>query len=152
MGTQIAAMLATFGRTIGFSNLAFNEKGYCCLQFDSYLINIEFTEDLGLLHLYSKVGKIPEKGKRALFEKLLETNFLYHKTAGCVLGINTEHNAICLAYQCRYPSIDSRDFELLITNFVNLTEFWTKEIQNFSSQEQESVMLFPECSPFMIRV
>lgn len=128
MDPNVAALVSEFGKRVGLPDLIFDDAGYCCLIFDDTVINLEVHEDLGILYLYSRVGDLPPENVQNISTLLLEANYLFRGTSGCVLGIDVNKRHIVLAYQAQYRFLDIAAFETMLENFLHVAEKWTKKL------------------------
>lgn len=138
MDSSIAFLLSEFGRHVGLPDLILDDEGYCCLLFDDLVVNIEVHEDSGMLYLYSRVGDLPGEDAPAVYGMLLEANYLYRGTAGCVLGLDRAKKHVALAYQFPYRFLDVPGLEKTLENFLLITERWRKKLAGVAREEPPS--------------
>ena len=124
----VQKILASFGESLGISNLKFDEDNYCCLLFDEVCINLEADVKTGQIFFNSPLGPIPENGDQAFFEMLLEANYFYRETGGASLAMNRDANIVQLIYSIPYQGLDLVQFEQIMESLVNLSESWTQKI------------------------
>ena len=132
---NMQALLKEFGSRIGIEGLSLDRNGFCCLFFDDIAVNVEVPADSDQVFFYVNLGEIPRANAAELFEKLLEANHLYRKTAGGTIGIDKAADVISLAYQCPIQVLDIGRLEKILENFVNTAEFWLKELRAFQFGE-----------------
>ena len=129
-------MLSEFGEAVGIPELTFDDDGCCCLSFDDAVVNFELDDETGLLYLYADVGAVPDPPDTALYEMLLEADYLHRETAGGTLGIDKAAGVVALVYQIPYDILELSQFETILDNFINMVEHWTDRIGEFHAGEE----------------
>ncbi|WDP84717.1 MAG: type III secretion system chaperone [Desulfobacter sp.] len=98
------------------------------------------------LFLYSNIGDIPKDVNTELYEKLLEGNFLFQGTSGGTIGMDKTAGIFSLAWQGPFIEMGAAAFEMILENFVNLTEHWRGIVKDLSSSpgSGDSLPGFPQ--------
>jgi hypothetical protein len=152
MGSAFSALLADFGKKIGIADLAPDEAGYCCLAFDEVVVNLEFNEASDQLFLSSHVGDLPDDGREALYEQLLEANYFFRGTNGAVLSVDTPSKQVVLLHQTPTVTLDGGSFETLIENFVNVAERWVGQLSGSAPEAGQDGTSEPSVADPRMRV
>ena len=136
-----SGILTRFGERVGIDGLAYDEGGYCCLQFDETTVSLELVED-GSIFLYSTLGSAPEEDREAFFVSLLSANCLCRQTGGGVLGYDEQLNAVVFTMQTDSEHLQDESFEQILENFLNVSATWSQWISEFGHEpataDQES--------------
>lgn len=130
-------MFKSFGKTIGLPDLDLDEDGYCCLEFDGHIVNIEFNPRSEEFFLYAHIADLPGTGRKALYEMLLEANLFFRGTKGATLGIDRASERIVLAVKAPVTAMDERALERIMEDFVNVTTWWKQRLATFQETEKQ---------------
>lgn len=126
---HIENVLKELGNKMGLPNLKLDENKVCRLIFDKkFTIDIEASEDLKIVHLYSAICIIPPENQLKLYESLLEANLFGRGTGGSAFGVDLEMGEILLSRSLEMEKTDYQDFETILEAFVNHVEAWTEKI------------------------
>lgn len=126
---KIEEILKELGNQMGLPNLKLDDNKVCRLIFDKkFTVDIEASEDLKTVHLYSALCIIPPRDKENLFESLLEANLFGRGTGGASFGVDLEMGEILLSRTLVMEKTDYQDFVNILESFVNYVEAWTDKI------------------------
>lgn len=126
---KIEAILLELGNQMGLPNLKLDNNKVCRLIFDKkFTVDIEASEDLKIVHLYSALCTIPPRDKENLYEALLEANLFGRGTGGASFGVDIEMGEILLSKTLEMEKTDYQDFVNVLESFVNHIEAWTDKI------------------------
>ena len=126
---NIEDVLKELGNQMGLPNLKLDENKVCRLIFDKkFTIDIEASEDLKTVHIYSALCIIPPRDKETLYESLLEANLFGRGTGGAAFGVDIEMGEILLSQKLVMEKLDYQDFVNVLESFVNHVEAWTEKI------------------------
>lgn len=128
---KIESILTELGNQMGLPNLKLDANKVCRLIFDKkFTVDIEASEDLKIVHLYSALCTIPPSDKETLYESLLEANLFGRGTGGAAFGVDTEpgREEILLSRTVVMEKTDYQDFVNILESFVNHVEAWTDKI------------------------
>jgi len=126
---KIEAILLELGNQMGLPNLKLDNNKVCRLIFDKkFTVDIEASEDLKIVHLYSAICVIPPRDKENLYESLLEANLFGRGTGGSTFGVDLETGEILLSRTMEMEKVDYQDFVNVLESFVNHVEAWTDKI------------------------
>lgn len=126
---KIEALLLELGNQMGLPNLKLDNNKVCRLIFDKkFTVDIEASEDLRIVHLYSALCIIPPRDKENLYEALLEANLFGRGTGGASFGVDLEMGEILLSRTLEMEKTDYQDFVNVLESFVNHVEAWTEKI------------------------
>lgn len=126
---KIEAILLELGNQMGLPNLKLDNNKVCRLIFDKkFTVDIEASEDLKIVHLYSAICTIPPRDKENLYESLLEANLFGRGTGGATFGVDLEMGEILLSKTMDIEKVDYQDFVNVLESFVNHVEAWTDKI------------------------
>lgn len=113
-------LLAEFGRKAGLGSLGLDDQGVCRLSFDgSLIVDLEFDEDAGVLHLYSAVGPVPAGEREAVYQALLSANLFGRETGGATLALDRGRDEIMLCRALVPDHVDFLAFEAVLAAFVD---------------------------------
>lgn len=120
-------LLAALAEQTGLDQLEIDENGACALQFDDrFTVHlVEFQEE-GAVRLVSDLGSpVEEVGQGALWQAMLEANWLGAGTRGATLSIEPGTSNVCLWRQAALATLNPVSFTELIGQFVDIAEAWT---------------------------
>lgn len=128
--TEIQNALSGLGATIGIPELAWDEQGYCALQFDGITVNLEHEKEAGQIYIMARVGQAPghEGDRLAVYQKLLEYNCVFRGTGGGVLGVDGPEGGIILSYKASVDGLDGVRLTATIEGFLNMAEKFQGEL------------------------
>ena len=135
-------ILKSFGAGINLPDLSLDEDHRCNLFFDEVPVSIEVSPNEQYIYMYSYLGDAPVASSESLGGKLLEANYIYGETERCTLGIQSISRKVALICNERIKGMDLSDFEQSLENFINVAEYWMKNlnappVQNRESEEQD---------------
>lgn len=124
-------LLASLAEQTGLDQLEIDENGACALQFDDrvtvYLVE---NEEEGTVRLVSDLGPPDDEvGGGALFQAMLEANWLGSGTHNATLSIEPGTRNVCLWQQAALTTLDPLSFTDLLGQFVDTAEGWTAIIR-----------------------
>lgn len=126
---KIESLLTELGNQMGLPNLKLDENKVCRLIFDKkFTVDIEASEDLKIVHIYSALCIIPPRDKENLYESLLEASLFGRGTGGASFGVDVEMGEILLSVTVEMEKTDYQDFVNILEKFVNHVEAWTEKI------------------------
>lgn len=126
---NIEDVLKELGNQMGLPNLKLDENKVCRLIFDKkFTIDIEASEDLKTVHIYSAICIIPPENQLKLYESLLEANLFGRGTGGSAFGVDLEMGEILLSRSLDMEKVQHQDFVNILEAFVNHVEAWTEKI------------------------
>jgi hypothetical protein len=147
-GTDITLLLNDLKEAIGLPEFELDEDGYACLALDEVMLNLEFDEETNRLMLYSPLGEIPASGCEALYETLLEANFLGQQTGGATLGLQREDNAVVLHQAVSLAGVTSVQFQGLLETFVDAAETWMGKLAGVEGTPGSATRSADPSSPY----
>ena len=131
-------ILKTFGTGINLPDLSLDEDHRCNLFFDEVPVSIEVSPNEQYVYMYSYLGDVPVAGSESLTSKLLQANYIYGETERCTLGIQNISRKVALICNERIKGMDLSDFEKSLENFINVAEYWMKNLSAPSTQESQT--------------
>jgi len=146
---KIESILTELGNQMGLPNLKLDNNKVCRLIFDKkFTVDIEASEDLKIVHLYSALCTIPPSDKETLYESLLEANLFGRGTGGSTFGVDIEMGEILLSRTIVMEKVDYQDFVNILETFVNHVEAWTDKIDKREySRERRGISSTAEAKP-----
>ena len=127
-------ILKHFGSGINLPDLSLDEDNRCNLFFDEVPVSIEVSPNEQYVYMYSYLGDVPVAGSESVENKLLEANYIYGETERCTLGIQNISRKVALICNERIKGMDLSDFEQSLENFINVAEYWMKNLNASHSQ------------------
>ena len=136
-------ILKGFGAGINLPDLSLDEDHRCNLFFDEVPVSIEVSPNEQYVYMYSYLGNVPMAGSESVVSKLLQANYIYGETERCTLGIQDISRKVALIGNERIKGMDLSDFEQSLENFINVAEYWMKNlsaptVQNRETDDQEA--------------
>ena len=136
-------ILKGFGVGINLPDLSLDEDHRCNLFFDEVPVSIEVSPNEQYVYMYSYLGDVPVAGSESSMNKLLQANYIYGETERCTLGIQDISRKVALICNERIKGMDLSDFEQSLENFINVAEYWMKNlsappVQNHGTDAQEA--------------
>lgn len=129
MHEHINRLLADFGDALGLDRLSLDEKGYCCLGFDDWLVNIEAVADSALVLLYTSVGVLPADAAPEIYRSLLDANYFFQGTAGATVGLDLAAGTVALTRVVDTAGMQVLDWEGVLAGFVDAAESCARRLQ-----------------------
>ena len=131
-------ILKNFGSGINLPDLSLDEDHRCNLFFDEVPVSIEVSPNEQYVYMYSYLGDVPVSDAESLGNKLLEANYIYGETERCTLGIQGISRKVALICNERIKGMDLSDFEKSLENFINVAEYWMKNLNAPSVQSDKT--------------
>ena len=129
--------LLQFGTAIGLPDLAPDEKGYCCLQFDDKnILHFQYQPEEENLVIFTQLGFVDVDHTTAVYEMLLEGNFFNRNNDQAVLSVQPGNGAIFLTRTIVNERLPEA-FERVVENFMNSTDLWVAKIEAANTAEDE---------------
>ena len=132
------SLLLEFGNLVNIPDLAVDHLGVCMLKIDDIEVLLQYRSATETLLVRATLGAIPpdvlEKvGEDAVYKRLLKANSFLYETEGFALGIDDPIEVISLyrIYDVRSTSMSFDDFELALSDCMNVAEKWVEYVQNF---------------------
>ena len=132
------SILKRFGTGINLPDLSLDEDHRCNLFFDEVPVSIEVSPNEQYVYMYSYLGDAPVAGSENLGNKLLGANYIYGETERCTLGIQSISRKVALICNERIKGMDLSDFEQSLENFINVAEYWMKNLNAPSVRSDEA--------------
>ena len=132
------SILRHFGSGINLPDLDLDEDNRCNLFFDEVPVSIEVSPNEQYVYMYSYLGDVPVAGSESVENKLLEANYIYGETERCTLGIQKISRKVALICNERIKGMDLPDFEQSLENFINVAEYWMKNLNASQVQDDKT--------------
>ena len=119
-------------KTLGLDASQANDSLYM-LEFDGLKLCFRLLPQAGTALLFADLGPLPEKGREALYERLLKANHALFETGGATLSANRNLNMVAL--QCMLPveTLDGQAFVRIVENFLAVGRRWHAECKEYAS-------------------
>ena len=131
-------ILKHFGSSINLPDLNLDEDNRCNLFFDEVPVSIEVSPNEQYVYMYSYLGDVPVASSESMGNKLLEANYIYGETERCTLGIQNISRKVALICNERIKGMDLSDFEQSLENFINVAEYWMKNLTAPQAQSDKT--------------
>ena len=99
-----------------------DEKGYALTRVNGVSLNMEYDERREKLYLYASLGSVPEGTSSAVYEAMLEADFLGADTAGGHIGLHGATRILAYSLSLDVARLDEREmanaFNLFVANVV----------------------------------
>jgi len=122
---QFNELIAELGKKTGLDFLTPNEDGLCEIDTEFATVNIQDVSEMGMVLLTGIVCPVPDEPSRAFLMALLEANFMFQRTRGATLSIDTEANVVMLARYERLSDLDGDRLAVILANFLDTMREWT---------------------------
>ena len=132
------SILKHFGAGINLPDLSLDEDSRCNLFFDEVPVSIEVSPNEQYVYMYSYLGDVPVASSESMGNKLLEANYIYGETERCTLGIQNISRKVALICNERIKGMDLSDFEQSLENFINVAEYWMKNLSAPQAQSDKT--------------
>lgn len=97
------------------------------LAINERLILIHHFPDSEKLLMAGSIAPLPQEGREKLLLRLMQGQYLFHKTSGMTLSVDPGGTFIALQACMDTRSFSTDDFFTVLNNFVHVAEFWEKE-------------------------
>jgi hypothetical protein len=123
-------LLQSLGQKLQLDGLQLNAQGVCRVVLDETLeINIEHAPMDAAVHLYSILGKAPDRDREGFFTRLLEAqHFAREIGEGCAFGYDSETGDVMLHRQMSTEFLAEEILEQALNEFANWAEHWQKKL------------------------
>lgn len=122
---KIDALIHQLGKDLGQPELTLKTENGCTITFEGGLaINMELSDSGKVLHLHAELCDIPEGGKEALFEQLLEIQVFGYATGGASFGIIKDIGKVILYRNIELEHLHYEDFYAMLEFFIELYKTW----------------------------
>jgi hypothetical protein len=120
-----AQFIAALARQTGI-DLQIDENDACALVFDDIPVTLQYFRNDGRILFYGILGEIPSDAaaRQALYARLLEANFLFHKTGGATLAVNESAGVVTFQQAELALALSEADFLNLLESWVQLAAYW----------------------------
>ena len=126
-------LLSELGKQIGIPDIKFDQAGFCCLGFDEVVLNIEYSDPLKHLLIYSAIGQMPPVAGEAYLLRLLELNYASLVMGTGAVGVNSDAGVISFVERVPLRGLSSQGFEAIIQSIVNRVEALQKQIATLAT-------------------
>ena len=134
--TLIDALSVKVGVKLEISN------GHSVLcDFDDFSLMIEYLEGGEQILLAVPVGPPPKANREAFYLKLLQGQYLFHKTGGATLALDTLAQFVNLQIVRHIRTLETPDFLALVEDFLNLAAYWREQCE--ATEEEAAVNSMP---------
>ena len=131
------AALSQFGTTIGLPDLAPDEEGYCCLQFDDKnILHLQYQSEEEQLIIFTQLGFVDVDHTESVYEMLLEGNFFNLQNDSATLSVQPGNRAIFLTRTLVNERLPHA-FEKVLESFMNSADLWTAKIEAANTAVEE---------------
>lgn len=116
-------LLGELGAKIDEPGLALKGNGTCSFDYMNEMkVVLELPKHSSLLYIYSPVMRIPKKGQKKLFRKILQLNLFCYETNGATFAISEDHEEVVLCYHHPVEELGQAEFETIFENFIATLE------------------------------
>jgi hypothetical protein len=136
---EIFTRVREFFEEIGVADFGLDENGYCCIQLDEVVLNIELDEETERVFLYSAVGEVPAEHRTEFYEMILDADLFHKHTGGATLGLNKDDHTIVMVFSIPADNLEVPALIRLVENFVEQAEKWQEKITGFNENPEAPV-------------
>lgn len=136
---QIRAVMAQIGERLDCQAVTEFEqrKSWIVVVDDSTVVEIAFDDKIGLLHVTSPVGDLPQPRRLAFCELLLRHSDQWLSTGGLRMGLAAESDRLSLTYSAPSENLEPTVLVRQLQNFVRSTNDWRRLIDAWTSTATE---------------
>jgi len=125
---DINPLLEKLGQDIGLPGLALDDTQLCTLRFDGQdIIVIEVPQPGNRAYIYSMLFTIPEHGKEAFYERLLEANLFGKETGGASFSCNVKTREVFLTRSLDLEELSYDAFKVALEELLQCIEYWREQ-------------------------
>jgi len=99
------------------------------VDFDDLALLIEYLEAGEQILLAVPVGSPPKNNREAFYRKLLQGQYLFHKSGGATLALDTLAQFVSLQIVRDLRTLDEPGFLTLVEGFLDVANYWRKECE-----------------------
>lgn len=126
------------------SPIALHAEGYALVHVAGVAVNVEYDETRDRLYLYASLGRLPEGAPSALYEAVLEADFLGAGTAGGHIGLYGPMRVLAYSLSLDAARLDARETANALNLFAARCAEWIGKVEELL----ETPALSPEDSLF----
>jgi hypothetical protein len=139
MGIEILQELLTgLGNASGIEGLQADDSGFCLIEVDGIVCNMQYVYDTNSLYVFAELGEIPAHLLGKLAPELLAANLFGVKTGGGTLALLEESNQLVFSHQTTLENIDAPRFEQILENCINYMVLWKETLGKMIKSKTES--------------
>ena len=133
-------LLEDYGNSVAGEPFTIDKNGVCELAFyDDQRMVIEPVPGSNRVHLHADLGRLPDQESIQLYRSLLDANRFGLGTNEATLALDNDLDKVLLCYWFDEQKIDQYEFDLLMVNFMETADDWTRKIsEHISADPQES--------------
>lgn len=124
--------------------IALDAEGYALVHVAGVAVNVEYDEMRDRLYLYASLGRLPEGAPSALYEAVLEADFMGAGTAGGHIGLYGPTRVLAYSLSLDAARLDARETANAFNLFAARCAEWIAKVEELL----ETPALSPEDSLF----
>ena len=121
-------LLAEMGNASGVGELKADDSGFCAIEADDIVCNMQYIFDTNSLYIFGELGEIPTHLLGRLAQEFLSANLFGIETGGGTLALEKESRQLIFGYLTSLENIDQTRFSQILENCVNYMELWKKNL------------------------
>ena len=142
-------MIQALGRSIGIDGLKLDPSGYCCLGFDSVIVNLERDRARGEFLLYAEIAPLPPDMSRDALLDMLQANHYGVMTGSGSIGIDRAAARVYLSDRMLIDGLNAKALGERLTQFVERAEGWQRHLAQ-GRNGREPVAEIPRRDEFLV--
>lgn len=123
-----AALIETFGRSIGLEGAAPDAEGYCAMSFDELVVHFQYDGEDDSLTLFARIGTADEDRLEGIYAMLLGANLFWQGTKGATLSVDPDIQAVFIADRRELAHLSDGLFRDWLGGFIDIAEHWTDRL------------------------
>jgi hypothetical protein len=135
---NLQELLAGLGSKSGVEDLKADDSGFCLIEVDEIICNMQYVYDTNSLYIFAELGEIPADLLSSLAPEFLSANLFGVKTGGGTLSLLEESNQLVFSYQTTLEKIDAPRFEQILENCIKYMEFWKGALVEMIKNQKNS--------------
>ncbi len=121
-------LLAEMGTKAGLGELKADDTGFCAINADNIVCNMQYIFDTHALYIFGELGEIPTHLMGKLAQEFLSANLFGIETGGGTLALEKESRQLIFGYHTFLENIDGPRFEQILENCINYMELWKENL------------------------
>ncbi len=134
-------LLAEMGTRAGLGELRADDSGFCAIDADSIVCNMQYIFDTHALYIFGELGQIPARLMGKLAQEFLSANLFGIETGGGTLALEKQSRQLIFGYHTSLENIDPSRFEQILENCVNYMELWKENLARMIKDQDENKIL-----------
>lgn len=134
-------LLAEMGNTAGIGELTADDSGFCAIEVDTIVCNLQYLFDTHALYIFAELGEIPTRLMGKLAPEFLSANLFGIETGGGTLALEKESRQLVFGYHTSLENMDQPRFNQILENCTNYMELWKQNLAKMVKDHDDNDIL-----------